>query len=110
MAYRPLPTYLEIKKSGVEGLGLFTNQDILISDYIGITHIKDEKYGRINKEQIFDNDYIRTPLGGFINHSEDPNCELNELDGIKHLSTIKNISAGEELTLKYTMYNPITNN
>ena len=51
---------------------------------------------------------IRTPLGGFVNHSDDPNCEkikLNDKDYIKYnLVTIKDIEGGEELTVKYTFY------
>ena len=52
---------------------------------------------------------IRTPLGGFLNHSDDPNCEkvkLQEENYTKYnLITIKNIKAWEELTVKYTFYN-----
>ena len=49
---------------------------------------------------------MRTPLGGFINHSETPNCEIKRFDGtiVSHLFPIKPIKAGEEITLKYTMY------
>ena len=61
--YRPLPDGLTIKNSPIEGLGLFTNVDIKKNTFIGITHIRDEQ---------FDNKYIRTPLGGFYNHSNDP--------------------------------------
>ena len=61
--YRPLPDGLTIKKSPIEGLGLFATQDIKANSFIGITHIRDEQ---------FENKYIRTPLGGFYNHSNDP--------------------------------------
>ena len=61
--YRPLPDGLTIKNSPIEGLGLFTNVDIKKNTFIGITHIRDEQ---------FDNKYIRTPLGGFYNHSNEP--------------------------------------
>jgi len=61
--YRPLPDGLTIKNSPIEGLGLFTNIDIKKNIFIGITHIRDEQ---------FDNKYIRTPLGGFYNHSNNP--------------------------------------
>ena len=61
--YRPLPDGLTIKNSPIEGLGLFTNVGIKKNTFIGITHIRDEQ---------FDNKYIRTPLGGFYNHSNDP--------------------------------------
>jgi len=61
--YRPLPEGLTIKNSPIEGLGLFSTVDIKINTFIGITHIRDEQ---------FDNKYIRTPLGGFYNHSNNP--------------------------------------
>ena len=62
--YRPLPNELTIKNSPIEGLGLFTNKDIKANTFIGVTHIRDEQ---------FENKYIRTPLGGFYNHSNEPN-------------------------------------
>ena len=59
--------------------------------------------------QGFQNNYIRTPLGGFINHSDDPNCGKTRSHSDSTLTyyilhTIKNIEEGEELTLNYTMY------
>ena len=62
--YRPLPRQLIIKNSPIEGLGLYANEDIKKNIFIGVTHIRDEQ---------FENKYIRTPLGGFYNHSNDPN-------------------------------------
>ena len=62
--YRPLPDGLTIKNSPIEGLGLFSNINIKKNTFIGITHIRDEQ---------FENKYIRTPIGGFYNHSNDPN-------------------------------------
>ncbi len=62
--YRPLPDGLTIKSSPIEGLGLFSNIDIKVNSFIGITHIRDEQ---------FENKYIRTPVGGFYNHSNEPN-------------------------------------
>ena len=62
--YRPLPDGLTIKNSPIEGLGLFATIDIKKHTFIGVTHIRDEQ---------FENKYIRTPLGGFYNHSNDPN-------------------------------------
>ena len=61
--YRPLPDGLTIKNSPIEGLGLFATIDIKKNTFIGITHIRDEQ---------FENKYIRTPLGGFYNHSNEP--------------------------------------
>ena len=61
--YRPLPDGLTIKSSPIEGLGLFATTEIKANSFIGVTHIRDEQ---------FENKYIRTPLGGFYNHSNDP--------------------------------------
>jgi len=62
--YKPLPKQLTIKNSSIEGLGIFATEDIKKNTFMGITHIRDEQ---------FENKYIRTPLGGFYNHSNDPN-------------------------------------
>ena len=98
--YKPLPhnecIKLTIEKSKVQGLGLFTQLFAPKGVNFGVSHIK------------IKNEIIRTPLGGFVNHSDDPNCEkikLNDKDYIKYnLVTIKDIEGGEELTVKYTFY------
>ena len=64
--YRPLPDGLTIKKSPIEGLGLYAAKDIQSNVFIGLTHILDER---------FENNYVRTPLGGFYNHSDKPNVQ-----------------------------------
>ena len=96
--YKPLPQYLTIKESTIEGLGLFTNVDVDNKFVFGITHIRDNR---------FENGYSRTPLGGFFNHSETPNCEVFDDGDFIKLRTIRDIKAGEELTAKYTFYNPL---
>ena len=101
--YRPLPPYLTIKPSSVEGLGLFAVEPIKKSTKLGVSHVGDVHFA---------NGYIRTPLGGFINHSNTPNCEtLYEIwkplrKRVIRINTITDIKEGEELTLKYTMYDP----
>jgi SET domain-containing protein len=95
--YRPLPPYLTIKPSSVEGLGLFAVEPIKKSTNIGISHVADRH---------FENGYIRTPLGGFINHSTTPNCETLYEGRLINIISITDIEIGEELTLNYTLYNP----
>ena len=98
--WRPLPDSITIKESTIEGLGVFATQDIEANSYLGISHVYDER---------FPDNYIRLPLGAFINHHEMPNCKAiiseshNSLGAIKHIRIIavKNISSGEELTLNY---------
>ena len=57
----------------------------------------------------FNGDIIRTPLGGFINHSNTPNVIKVELKDNKYkkwnLVTLKEIEKGEEITIRYTFYN-----
>ena len=97
--YKPLPSGLIIKDSDIQGQGVFTTRDLLRGCNLGESHYR------------IDEELIRTPLGGFINHSEDPNCHRTQVR-IKpgfdkwNITVIKNIKAGEELTLKYTMYVP----
>ena len=62
--YKPLPKQLTVKNSVIEGLGLFATDVIKKHSFIGVTHVRDEQ---------FENKYIRTPLGGFYNHSNQPN-------------------------------------
>ena len=96
--YSPLPEYLAIGPSQIHGAGILAIEDIPGEVVIGITHVYDPN---------FQHNYIRTPLGGFINHSESPNCELIEEDedtDYKKLKTLKKIEQGEELTLKYSLY------
>ena len=98
--YRPLPSYLTIKTSKVNGLGLFALENITIGTNMGMSHMK-------IKDTIF-----RTPLGGFINHANEPNCAKVELlmtnDSFDYkkwnLVATKDIKEGEELTLRYTFY------
>lgn len=98
--YRPLPDSLTISKSKIEGIGLFAVKDIDGGEILGISHVYNEE---------FENDYIRTPLGGFVNYSDNPNCCTVAIDSqSKNLSlvTLREIQIGEELTLKYHMYDP----
>ena len=65
--YRPLPNYLTIQKSGIEGLGLFATKKIDKDTNLGTSHVYHVD---------FDDSYIRTPLGGFVNYSNNPNCKI----------------------------------
>ena len=103
--YKPLPESLTIKTSKVNGLGLFANQKLIQGTNLGMCHLK------------IGDTIFRTPLGGFINHSNTPNCvkaELRmtdeDLQGHQYhykkwnLIAIQNIKEGEEITLRYTFY------
>tara|TARA_Y100000287_G_C14015631_1_gene254303 strand:+ start:318 stop:614 length:297 start_codon:yes stop_codon:yes gene_type:complete len=95
--YKPLPEFLTIKSSSIHGLGLYSVKEIPKNYILGVTHIKDER---------FEDGYIRTPLGGFFNHSKDPNCEVVSVGDYLLLLTIKRISSNVEITAKYSLYDP----
>ena len=60
--YRPLPKELRLGFSKIHDIGLFAKEKIKRGRDLGVCHIQ------VGKE------LYRTPLGGFINHSDDPNC------------------------------------
>ena len=112
--YKPLPDSLVIKQSGINGLGLFAKEALAEGTNLGMSHLE---LGKL---------IIRTPLGGFINHSSNANCikvylllthqewnHLSDLPNLKYaidfkkwnLVVIKDIKEGEELTVRYTFYN-----
>ena len=98
--YKPLPKELRLGFSDIHDIGVFAKKFIPQGTNFGMTHLQ------------FGKNLIRTPLGGFLNHSDDPNCEKVKLyfktdktDFTKwNLITIKDIKEEEELTLKYTFY------
>ena len=113
--YKPLPHGLFIEESGIDGQGLHTNVKLAEGTNLGMSHVE---LGKL---------ILRTPMGGFINHSNNPNCvkvkslltrqEWNHRinlpdDKYDHnftkwnLMVIKDIEEGEELTLKYKWYDP----
>lgn len=96
--YNPLPDEVTLDNSDIDGIGVFATQDIEEAIDLGSTHIKVPMIAG----------YIRTPLGGFINHSEEPNCYLalsQDWDDYRvyNLITLSKIKEGEELTLDYDM-------
>ena len=105
MKYQPLPDELEICCSPILGMGIFAKQKIPKGTNFGMSHIN------------FKYTLLRTPLGGFLNHSDDPNCHKAKLyftnmddpnfkfDFTKYnLITLEDIEGGTELTLKYSFY------
>ena len=98
--WKPLPDFLTISESQIDGLWLFTLKDLDKGVDLGISHIYNGK---------FQDGYIRLSLGAFINHHEMPNCKAvvseidSELGSLKHIRiiTINKIKKGEELTIKY---------
>jgi hypothetical protein len=105
--YRPLPTNLRLGFSKIDDIGLFAKEKIEKGANLGMSHLK------------LGSKIIRTPLGGFLNHSETPNChktklrytnednpELKYSYTVWNLVAIEDIKVDEELTVKYEWYTP----
>tara|TARA_B100000287_G_scaffold317991_1_gene301764 strand:+ start:308 stop:610 length:303 start_codon:yes stop_codon:yes gene_type:complete len=94
--YKPLPEGVTIRPSSIEGLGLFVTKQITAGEMIGKIHIPAKKE---------ENGYLRTPLGGFGNHSNNPNCgKVLMGDGSWWIYAKRDIEPEEELTWYYTLY------
>ena len=61
--YKALYDGLFVGESPIAGQGLFTKKELNIDTELGLSHV------------LMGEEILRTPLGGFINHSENPNCE-----------------------------------
>ena len=97
--YKPLPFGLVVADSSINGQGLFTTRKLVRGTQLGESHHR------------MDGELVRTPLGGFINHSDEPNCNKSQVRIKPHydkwiITVIEDIEEGEELTLKYTWYDP----
>jgi len=103
--YKPLPNSLTIKQSGINGLGLFAKEGIAQGTNLGMSHVA------------IGSGIMRTPMGGFINHSNDANVVKVELNIIGeddpllkiatkkwNLVTLRDIKEGEEISVRYTFY------
>jgi hypothetical protein len=104
--YRPLPPEIGIRTSdylskitGRTEQGLFANTAIPAGTR-WMSHVKTD-------DPVFEDGLIRLPLGGFFNHnSKNPNCEVVHEEKYVYLSTLRDINKDEELTAKYTLYDP----
>lgn len=99
--YKPLPDYLELKESEIHGIGLHANEHIEAGTTLGISHY-DVK--GLTNEHMFNRMMIRTPIGGWINHSKGPNCIFREVGRTWWLDTYREVQEGEELTVDYSLY------
>ena len=107
---------LVIRRSKIHADGCYTTKPIkngsIVTEYTGprITIAEaDELYensprtylfGLTSGTHVIDGDGV----AAFINHSCDPNCEADEVDGRVIITAIENIVPGEEITYDYNLY------
>ena len=107
---------LLIRVSGIHGCGCYTTTPIRegahVVEYTGSRLTKeeaDELYSERQETYLFCIGEGETVIDGdgvaaFINHSCDPNCETDEIDDRIWIIAARDISAGEELTYDYNLY------
>jgi uncharacterized protein len=107
---------LVIRSSAIHAAGCYTLDPIRkgarVVEYTGPRipkDLADEKYENSPTTYLFgvgDGSMVIDGHGTamFINHSCDPNCETEEIDGRVWIMAIRNIAAGEELTYDYYLY------
>lgn len=110
---------IQVRRSGVHGKGVFALVDlpkgVTVIEYVGEViswteaqrrHPHDPSdpnhtfYFHIDETRVIDASH-----GGnsarWINHSCDPNCEADEVDGRVFIKTVRPIKAGQELSYDY---------
>jgi len=108
--------HLIVRSSQIHSKGCYTTRFIpegaFVVEYTGerITNDDaDERYenredtylfGLEDGEHVIDGDGV----AAFINHSCDPNCESDEIDGRLWIVALRDIQPGEELTYDYCLY------
>ena len=107
---------LIIRSSAIHAAGCYTTTAIRkgtrVAEYTGHRLTKnqaDEAYADTHITYLFGLGSGRIVIDGhatamFINHSCDPNCQTEEVEGRVWIKAIRNIDAAEEITYDYCLY------
>jgi uncharacterized protein len=107
---------LIIRSSDIHAAGCYTTS--LIPEGTRIVEYTGPRISKEEGDRLYENSPVtylfgledgETVIDGhgmamFINHSCDPNCETEEIDGGVWITAVRNIEAGEELTYDYLLY------
>jgi hypothetical protein len=107
---------LVIRPSRIHAAGVFTTAPIRkgarVVEYVGprLTPEKaNELYDGASRTYLYGLEDGKTVIdgegmGAYLNHSCDPNCEVDEIKNRVWILAIRNIAAGEELLWDYNLY------
>lgn len=107
---------LVVRPSPIHSVGVFTSAAIpkgaRVVEYDGerITPEEaDRRYEGVSRTYLYGLEDGKTVidghgLGAYLNHSCDPNCEVDEIRGRVWLFALRDINAGEELVWDYNLY------
>ena len=104
------------RSSDIHAAGCFTLEEVpkgtVVLEYTGERITKEEgdrRYDGRSFTYLFGIGNGKIVIDGhgmamFVNHSCDPNCEVDEIDGRIFIKTRRNLKAGDELTYDYWLY------
>ena len=105
--------YITVRKSGIHSTGIFAKMDIpngtRILEYVGekVTHAEADRRTNdrifafiLNKRYCIDGDTDYN-IAKYVNHSCDPNSEVDIIRGHIWTIAVKDIKKGEEITYNY---------
>src|ERR1051325_4371632 len=107
---------LVVRPSPIHSVGVFTTTVIRkgsrVVEYAGerITPEEaDRRYDGVSRTYLYGLEDGKTVidgqgLGAYLNHSCDPNCEVDEVNGRVWLYALRDIAPGEELVWDYNLY------
>jgi hypothetical protein len=107
---------LVVRPSRIHSVGVYTSKPIRkgtrVVEYAGeriTAEEADRRYDGASRTYLYGLDDGKTVidgegLGAYLNHSCDPNCEIDEIKGRVWLFAIRDIAAGEELVWDYNLY------
>jgi hypothetical protein len=107
---------LVVRPSPIHSVGVYAAAPIRkgsrIVEYTGeriTVEEADRRYDGVSRTYLYGLDDGKTVidghgLGAYLNHSCDPNCEVDEVKGRVWLFAIRDIAAGEELVWDYNLY------
>jgi SET domain-containing protein len=107
---------LVVRPSRIHAVGVYTTARIRkgarVVEYVGerITPEEaDRRYEHAERTYLYGLDDGKTVIdgegmGAYLNHSCDPNCEVDEIKGRVWLFALRDIAPGEELVWDYNLY------
>jgi len=107
---------LAVRPSPIHSVGVYTSTPIRkktrVVEYDGeriTAEEADRRYNGVSRTYLYGLDDGKTVidghgLGAYLNHSCDPNCEVDEIKGRVWIFAIRDIAAGEELLWDYNLY------
>ena len=107
---------LVVRPSPIHSVGVYTSTPIRwktrVVEYVGeriTAEEADRRYNGVSRTYLYGLDDGKTVIdghgmGAYLNHSCDPNCEVDEIKGRVWIFAIRDIAAGEELLWDYNLY------